>query len=707
MGMKKYIRYFFLLVMIFAGLCGCGRKKGPERNEKEQLIEKDVVYETGEVDTFCIDEKGMLYTYEPETSAICVYDADGKKIKEIAVEAADYKNICVGNGILYAGYCEKEQPIGLFMSEISLEDGSRTVFYQDNIGHSVSGMEFIGQKLYFMTLSVMDSQEQYEKNDPDGGFDFYGEKMLCYDPNEKKVNELSVDRIRHFCKKDENSLWVYAYDPEIGEFYFSEVDSKTEMVGEKYYVGNSMDGFVPAIAYDNRLERILFPLQSSQMLVAVNPQSANEKNSFWSMPAGIYNGNDLKYQNERTYLLAGGKVTRIRNGQYIRSQVPLKVYSVTTEYTLPEGTGYTFDIENMSIDAITTAILAGDADYDLLLFSTDSPLAEQIRRTGAYEPLNQVEGVETYLNSSFDYIREAATAENGTIWMLPYEVDCNILVYQPEICRELGIDVEQSFSNEALLKARQVMSENSGTQKLYYKCNFFMEMRRIMEQYLADYAVVNGKADFRSELFRSHSELLMKYADSASGGIRNGGIHPLNELSFSLEMTDEDVKEIYTEYYERVALASVNKAELCRRYGGIIMEGKESTGEGYGLTTFDFLQIKPMPSLEPDKPQKSIAHATFLILNPNSKHLKEAKEYLTAFTDLLCTEESLSRTKTLSGTYTAAEHKAHEIYQNARIVFSYPEDVFWEEYGYYLKGEKTLDEVIPELERRLNAYLFE
>ena len=81
--------------------------------------------------------------------------------------------------------------------------------------------------------------------------------MLCYDPNEKKVNELSVDRIRHFCKKDENSLWVYAYDPEIGEFYFSEVDSRTEMVGEKYYVGNSLDGFVPAIAYDNRLERIL------------------------------------------------------------------------------------------------------------------------------------------------------------------------------------------------------------------------------------------------------------------------------------------------------------------------------------------------------------------------------------------------------------------------------------------------------------------
>lgn len=95
------------------------------------------------------------------------------------------------------------------------------------------------------------------------------------------------------------------------------------------------------------------------------------------------------------------------------------------------------------------------------------------------------------------------------------------------------------------------------------------------------------------------------------------------------------------------------------------------------------------------------------MLNPKSKHLEEAKEYLSVLAERLGSEESIYRTKELGGTYNAFEQSVHALYGNARIVFSYPDDVFWKEYTKYLQGEKTLDEVIPELERKLNIYLKE
>ncbi|MGN1084430.1 MAG: hypothetical protein ACI4QX_05470, partial [Lachnospiraceae bacterium] len=149
-----------------------------------------------------------------------------------------------------------------------------------------------------------------------------------------------------------------------------------------------------------------------------------------------------------------------------------------------------------------------------------------------------------------------------------------------------------------------------------------------------------------------------------------------------------------------VAVARVGKRELSQQYGSVGMTL-------YGFLSYDFFEVKAMPSLEPENPKKSMAEATFIVLNPESEHLAEAKEYLSAVAKRLTEEESIYRTKELTGRYTALEQKVHALYGDARIVFSYPEDVFWTEYVKYMRGEKTLDEVIPELERKMNMYLRE
>ena len=114
-----------------------------------------------------------------------------------------------------------------------------------------------------------------------------------------------------------------------------------------------------------------------------------------------------------------------------------------------------------------------------------------------------------------------------------------------------------------------------------------------------------------------------------------------------------------------------------------------------------------MPALEGGEFGSQLASAYILVLNPNSTHLAEAKEFLTVLTERLNAEESIYRTKELQREYNALERKVHDIYAEARIVFAYPDDVFEEEYLKYINGKKSLDEVIPELERKLNLYLKE
>ena len=45
-----------------------------------------------------------------------------------------------------------------------------------------------------------------------------------------------------------------------------------------------------------------------------------------------------------------------------------------------------------------------------------------MKNSNSFYPLNDIPGIEEYLDRCFPYVREAATKEDGTIWMLPFLV---------------------------------------------------------------------------------------------------------------------------------------------------------------------------------------------------------------------------------------------------------------------------------------------
>lgn len=694
----------FLFGIFFVGifaLCGCG-KKTAEMEKKEW--EADFVYPVTIKDVFCLDEEGNLYTYVEETRSICIFASDGTQVKQIETEPVAYHELCYGNGVLYAFVSIEDAQLSkwYYLAEVSLEDGSHKKIYEASAVYGVCGLFFCNENLCFIEKKEYSSATAENLNDPMGEYYYYGEQLVCFSTETMEKEEIPIERVKTVTKKKDTEIWVYAYDMDYGRYYFAVYDLKAKSLEEKSYVDDQFNVFLDRFAYDIDSDRLLRVNMITSSVVAMNPEEINSQSSFYNIEAVSGASDRILCADGRTYFLVNGQIQRIKNSNYIKNYAPIKIYHSTFEYTIPEGTGFEINMINVDEDTMAMSMMAGDNDYDFLLLSTDSSVAEQIRRVGAYEPLNAVEGIETYMQNSFDFMRTAATDENGAIWMLPCDVSCEVLLYNPMLCKKYGIDLEQNVTVATLRKAQQALREaEKGKTPSYYVYSFAKDCYRLMDMYLADNAVVDGNACFDTELFRTYSKMFQEeqgqgmYQSSQYAKLNPGGNVP------GIGATEEAVTEYFDEYFSQVALVAADKNILEKEYSNSV------GGKSYRLLEYAFFQAKAMPVLEADKAEKTIASAFILVLNPNSAHLAEAKEFLTVLAERMNTEESIFRTKELKKTYNALEISVHEIYADARIVFSYPSDVFWKEYLKFLNGEKSLDEVIPELERKLNLYLKE
>ncbi len=689
------------ILVCVCGLCACNGKKRDIENKRK---EADFVYPVKNISAFCTDEEGNLYACEGEAGSLCVFDKDGVQVKQVNIKPMEYHGLCYVDGVLYATaskFVGETELSGMCLVQLSTEDGSQTVLYENPDAWTSRRLTYGNGQLYFLVLEAMDLADSATLSDPTGEYYYSGERLLCYSMESKEVKELPVDRIVAFAEKNDTTLWVYAYDMDYGKYYYATYDPETDTMGEKGYVGDYANVLIKTFAYDETVDKLLYADEFKSAVVAMEPGDLNSQSSFYQTEAGLSYDNELYCQDGRSYFLLNGEVHRIKNSNYIKDYEPLRVYYSSYEYKIPEGTGFEINMVEVDEETMALTMMAGDSDYDFLLLSSDSPVAEQIRRVGAYEPLNKVEGVENYLQESFDFMKEAATDTNGAVWMLPCDVSCDVLVYNSELCKSYGINLDSDYSNETLLDAQKCLeqAEENGT-PAYYSYHFARDCNRLMNLYLAEHAVVNGTANFDTELFREYSAMYREERNRATGNYRYAWLNPGGSVP-GVDATAEEVAMYYRDYFSRVALIVADKNTISTRYERLW------DGSSHGILDYDFFSAKPMPSLEEEKQGENLADAYILVLNPKSEHLKEAKEFLTVLTERLSEEESIYRTKELAEEYNALERKVHEIYGNSRIVFSYPDDVFWDEYLKYLNGEKSLDEVISELERKLNLYLKE
>ena len=114
-----------------------------------------------------------------------------------------------------------------------------------------------------------------------------------------------------------------------------------------------------------------------------------------------------------SYMYDNKKITMLSNNFY--------------DFYLPFGCGYTIEQQFLSDDEMALAMLSQDKNYDIYFVNSAQSISENIKNKGAFYPLNEVEGVQKYLDACFSYIRDAATNSDGDIWMLPISVDIPVI----------------------------------------------------------------------------------------------------------------------------------------------------------------------------------------------------------------------------------------------------------------------------------------
>ena len=695
MKRKRDCALYLLCVLLLCVLCGCREKEKKPVQQQEKI--PDVQYETGKVTAFCVDEQGKIYTCEEGIETINVYDGEGTKLSEIAVDGGTesgsrYTALCAGEGKLYVS-----DSVEKGIAAIDIATGEKELLYatQDSGYWSLLDMTVCNGSLYFMYQKPVELAEIDLLTDYAAGYNYMGERVACLELSSKRAEELEVPGVKRLCKKSDVEILFYAYDAENG-FSYRVYDTATGSYSAEYEAKQEIDlRMSKVMTYDASMDRLLYPDSTSGQLRAIDITKKASETDFYNTGLSNFETHSLQCVNGSTYFVLDGKVTKINNSSYIMESTPLKICTVSSLYKPVSGIGYEVSVEELDKETVATKLLAGDSDFDLLILSSEYDLARQIERTGAYEPLNEIVEVESYLDSCFEYIGEAATADNGAVWMLPYEVDTRVLVYQPEVCEKYGVDFSGELPYLEFIENFKVLQEVANEEELYIKISTFWW--QALQQYIANYGVENGEPQFDRSLFRTFAPQLKEMVFREF----YYGVRP----SYIGITTLEELREKVENFFDSYAFGVLNKKDLEQEYG--LRDYVNNAVYTTSIFDYDFFEARSMPIIAEGKREKGAASTTFYVLNPNSKRKEEAKEYLSMVAEYLKETESIYRTKELIGAYSELEKQVHDVYADAEIFFDYPEDVVGAEYMEYMTGEKSLEEMIQEAQRKFNIYLKE
>ena len=322
---------------------------------------------------------------------------------------------------------------------------------------------------------------------------------------------------------------------------------------------------------------------------------------------------------------------------------------------VPYGCGYTLERMEESWDKIALKMLAQDRDYDLCMGSSEYAGSITLRDSGTMYPLNDLPGIEEYLDRCLPYLREAAVDENGTIWMLPFSASILTLRVQEEQLAQAGIDLRDNMTIREFAEVVSALSpEEAGRLDAF--------PNDISSNFLRQYFWHNTTAqdEFFLETLKSlralHQNEDLLRIDYVPGG------EPL--LSMLLPYGKEPEMEL-----------------MATRDGASLLSIPKGRAE-----------------------DKNNVTVYFLCVNKKSKNRTEALQYLTDLITYLMRKNEFYCFLDYEAEPGSLQEQIHRLFENGEICFAIDEDVCGTDYIEVLSGDRPLEEYALEVERRLQLY---
>lgn len=667
--MRTKLVFTVIVLYLCCILSGCDKTETKQAATAEQNTRFD--YHIENVIAFK-EKDGNIWVSTEGTSLISCYDENGKRINELDLGEGEHTslNIC-GEDLIAFTYTEHAP----YITQYDMGTGELvTNELPTDITGAIS-MAVTEDEIYLIYWRE-DYDEELESEETDD-YVYMGEHAVRIDRKTYQITDLEIDHVIALNQISDDEIVYYAHD-DIDGYYFSVYDCKTHDFGEKVY--NDALQYTFGFAVNTEDNTILSTDFATRRLVMTTMEQSGSKAEFLDRIV-VLTGNDIQYERGNCYVLNGltKDIVRVDCKEALENNNELVFYR-TMSMEEPYGCGYSIRTEMLGEEEFALSVMAGNTSYDMCMMDTGETKAAEIREKGAFYPLNDVPGVKEYLENCHDYIKDAATNENGEIWMLPIAVDIPFLLYNADTCEENGIQMDSVISYAELLEAADHLYENP-TLRDWYSLNGYQIQQDMIDQYNEEWVRKGEKVEYDTREFKTICELMKEHSASDDESLHTW------VLGESLYAADLEC------YFEQQIFALKHYYEIA----------------GYDELPYTMLRAKQLPGIN----DSQIVHygtCTCLSVNPNSGNLESTLQYISAYCRYMMGREDtylLKDHKNVPYEGTQLSEDLYSIYENGGITFEFPEEIFWDTYYLYQNGEADFTEMAEELRRKVSMYLYE
>ena len=642
---------FFSLMVFF---CGCKKK---EAAEPTAIWEAWTIIDTecGGFNSFAMDETGATYFHAIQTDEetyemkqyLKKYDASGKEVYtkdyfEIFGASAGMDSVMdAENGVLYMLVSRPEsaqKPAALSLLKYQQEMDCAELLHTFPAFSRVTRLIVSGDEVYLLGKEGGDSGNGGEDELSVMAYSLRnGEERMLGIPNPFDIARNKEGNLV-FATKEADGINLFEYNPE---------EKKMRLLF------NSPEDRFSSFALD----------EEGGIVYA----SKLEETVVWSNLEDITTGTEIYpwgLAGTRIFAKNGYVACRAENNRLVLinttniSRETKKIRFLirgNTVFQTPYSCGYKMERVEMAEDKIALKVLAMDKDYDICLLDSKNGYTSSVKERGNFYPLNELKGIDEYFAACFPYVKEAATKEDGSIWMLPIRVDIPLYVYD-EAMRK---DFSPQMTYEEFLEAAKGITQEE--RELTERLNLGLVF---MNQYLDTNKSIDTEA-FRKEFYRMKSVY-----DNMQGWAKG--------------------MDYQSEYQKGSYIIRNEFSSLVTNERGIY--GPDAIVCGY-------------PTIS--KGDSNLATCAFFVVNPKSDNLEETLRYLESYMKYMLNMEKAPSFFECKGVKLSRfDESMQNLYSRAKICF-YLDSELINGYSECLEGEKNLEEYIRETEQKLKIYFNE
>lgn len=461
----------------------------------------------------------------------------------------------------------------------------------------------------------------------------------------------------------DQNIMIYAKDGQ--GWYFAEYDTEKDTMINKIYQDM---GYMSSFAICNENNDFIYVSYNSSSKVLTYAKLGENNNEIELLP-DFKNGSDIvhKYGNTYSKSLDSKTILRIKNSAYMYDNKPITLLS-TENYQgyNPFGCGYQMKNVYKTEQELALAVLSQDSNYDLFFLDSNQAVADNIKNQGSFYPLNELKAVNDYLDACFPYIKEAATNEEGQIWMIPIRVDIPLILYNRTNCLNRGIQFPVGNLSFDLFQTLLHIASLEEANKELYSVNAYHLSHNLLNQYSSKYD---------------------KYDTNEFIKISMGIKEYLNYKDVDNKFGSDN---IITNYY------SNRTNDLMFLYARNLYELSSNTSH-------EDVRVRAVPQISGFT--KNLAACHYISVNPNSKNLDLVLSYISELCQYLVEQDEMMMfvDKKIYGDRDLFD-SLYSIYSNGEIFFAYPDDILKDDFDKYLLDEIDLNTLINNASRRMDIF---